>query len=252
MTLAEFVRGIDGEERTVLVLNRTEPEPVQEMLLEAFDPSAVTVTESETPTGHPEDAVLLLDGDRPIAASDLVAIRDGLLQVNSDLYITGARSIGEIDTPEVLARLTDVRMRAEGYPSPEKQKLLLIEISRHIEQRAWRVGAGTLRSGFQRLSRIDDETGTREVYERLSDTDLDVHVYGLPDWSPSDRLDLVAHSGDPEQLREVWFVIYRPPRDPQQAAALVAVQVEGNEWEAFWTYDPDRVAEVDRYVRTTF
>jgi DICT domain-containing protein len=57
----------------------------------------------------------------------------------------------------------------------------LIVISRYIERHAWQAGEGTLRTSFQRLSRIDDERGTREMYETLAGTDIRTHVYGIPD-----------------------------------------------------------------------
>jgi DICT domain-containing protein len=57
----------------------------------------------------------------------------------------------------------------------------LIVISRYIERHAWQAGEGTLRTSFQRLSRIDDERGTREMYETLAGTDVRTHVYGIPD-----------------------------------------------------------------------
>jgi hypothetical protein len=50
-----------------------------------------------------------------------------------------------------------------GSPASNSEKLPLIVISRYIEQLAWQHETGRLRSSFQRLSRLDDERGTRRV-----------------------------------------------------------------------------------------
>lgn len=64
------------------------------------------------------------------------------------------------------------------------EKLVLVVLSRYIEKQAFNAGDGTLQTTFQRLARLDDEHGTKRVYDRLSKTDLDVHVYGSPIGNP--------------------------------------------------------------------
>lgn len=249
-SFSDFVTDLDTERRKLTVLNRTEPDPVYEMLARTFaeQQDNVDIWEVETRCGKPEDAVILEDDDGVIAVSTLQDIETALLLVNSDIYVTGTRSLADVDTPDVIARMGDTRLYAEGYPSPREQKMLLIEISRYIEARAWRAGGGTLYSGFQTLSRIDDESGTREAYEALGDTDVDVHVFGVPDWDPPDSMGVIPHGHDVPDVRESWFVVYEPPRDPDRKVALVAVQVGDNRWTAVWTHDNDRVDRVREYV----
>ncbi|PSQ17140.1 histidine kinase [Halobacteriales archaeon QS_8_69_26] len=250
MAFSDFVTNLETERRKLTVLNRTKPDLVYEMLADGFADRQdnVSIWEVETDCGKPEDAVLLEDETGVIGVSTLGEIEDALLLVNSDIYVTGTRSLPQVDTPEVVTKMDNTRLLAEGYPDPRKQKLLLIEIARYIEARAWRAGDGELYSGFQALSRIDDESGTREAYERLGATDAEVHVFGAPDWEPPEDMGVIPHSHDVPDLRESWFVVYAPPRDPERKVALVAVEEGDDRWTAFWTHSEDRVDRIRDYV----
>jgi hypothetical protein len=209
-----------------------------------------------------ENLVLLMEGEEVVAGSTLGELGDAVLFVNSDLYITGSRSLSDVDLPSVISGLDDATFTLRGYPESNRQKLLLITISRFIERAAWTAGDGILRSSFQRLSRIDDEVGTREVYERISDTGVDTHLYGVPDELPAD-LDAVIHAGDDPDFTDSWFVVYRPPEGPHPAESdpesdlvrgieggvgLLAVETEPRIWRGLWTFDADRISRVNRYI----
>jgi hypothetical protein len=185
-----------------------------------------------------------------------------VLFVNSDLYITGSRSLADVELPSVISGLDDATFTLRGYPESNRQKLLLITISRFIERVAWTAGDGTLRSSFQRLSRIDDEVGTRDVYERVADTGVDTHLYGVPDELPQD-LAAVIHAGNDPDFTDSWFVVYRPPEGPHPARSdpesdlvrgveggvgLLAVETEPRVWRGLWTFDADRVSRINRYI----
>jgi hypothetical protein len=189
----------------------------------------------ETPTGG-------------FALSPFETVRDELLLVNADIYVTGMRRLEEIDTPEVLTHLDEIPFTVRGRPVDPKEKLLLIEMSRHIETMAWEAGEGRLRTGFQYLSRLEDESGTRRVYDRLgNETDVDTHVYGAPDTRPA--LDGVRmHGVDNTEIRQSWFVVYQSSQQPHEAAALVAIKTEPHTWSGFWTYDSDRVEAIEDYL----
>ncbi|QUO47060.1 MULTISPECIES: hypothetical protein [Halorubrum] len=317
MTLEQFLDRFDGPERSVVIVNRTDPDPVLNMLVDTFGDDAVRVvdgrvtdasgdrrltdgagttglTARELATtgvvdgeGEPvpaldvdvlrrhddvpfdgddpdeiENLVLLMEGDEVVAGSTLGELGDAVLFVNSDLYITGSRSLADVDLPSVISGLDDATFTLRGYPESNRQKLLLITISRFIERAAWTAGDGTLRSSFQRLSRIDDEVGTREVYERVSETGVDTHLYGVPDELPAD-LDAVIHAGDDPDFTDSWFVVYRPPEGPHPAESdpesdlvrgveggvgLLAVETEPRVWRGLWTFDADRVSRVNRYI----
>ncbi|TKX54733.1 hypothetical protein EXE42_06350 [Halorubrum sp. SP3] len=322
MTLEQFLDRFDGPERSVVTVNRTDPDPVLNMLMDTFGDDAVRVVDGRMTTGDAErpatdgagvagperrggltarelttsgvvdgdepapsvdvdvlrrhddvpfdgddpddieNLVLLMEGDEVVAGSTLGELGDAVLFVNSDLYVTGSRPLGDVDLPSVISGLDDATFTLRGYPESNRQKLLLITISRFIERAAWTAGDGTLRSSFQRLSRIDDEVGTREVYERVSDTGVDTHLYGVPDELPTD-LDAVVHAGDDPDFTDSWFVVYRPPEGPHPAESdprsdlvrgieggvgLLAVETEPRVWRGLWTFDAERVSRVNRYI----
>ena len=322
MTLEQLLDRFDGVERSIVVVNRTDPDPVLNMLADTFGEGPVTVTDgslagdagtgSERRDARPDgagvtgesglsaerltmrsdeagegpvidvdalrrnDAVpfdgddpsavenlaLLVEGDEVVAGSTLGELGDAVLFVNSDLYITGTRSLEDVDLPAVVSRLSETTFTLRGYPESNRQKLLLITISRFIERAAWVAGDGTLRSSFQRLSRLDDEVGTREVYESVADAGVDTHLYGVPDDLPR-GLDAVIHGGDDRDFTRSWFVVYRPPEGPRSVAdevrtdlrrgieggvGLLAVEAEPRMWRGTWTFDETRVRELNRYI----
>ena len=331
VTLEQFLNRFDGVERSLVVVNRTDPDPVLNMLADTFGEGSVAVTDgslagdagtgsrrfdagtgSERDDARPDgagvageeglsadgltrrsadagegpvidvdalrrnDAVpfdgddpssvenlaLLVEGDEVVAGSTLGELGDTVLFVNSDLYITGTRSLDEVDLPAVISRLSDTTFTLRGYPESNRQKLLLITISRFIERAACVAGDGTLRASFQRLSRLNDEVGTRQVYERVADVGVDMHLYGVPDDVPRD-LDAVVHGGDNRDFTRSWFVVYRPPEGPRSVAdkagsdlergieggvGLLAVEARPRVWRGTWTFDETRVRELNRYI----
>ncbi|WP_267643721.1 DICT sensory domain-containing protein [Haloarchaeobius amylolyticus] len=257
MSLLEFIHDLGDVDRTLTVVNRTETDIVQSMLEELFEGQPVTVTESGSGPAAEEDRVLVDGGGEgdggPPVSSSLESIGNAVLFVNSDTYISGSRSLDEVETPEAILKLADTPFSMVGYPDTRKQKFLLIEISRYIEAKAWQAGTGAIHSGFQTLSRINDERGTRQVYDKLASTGLDVHVYGIPNWTPGPDSPLEPHGEDgDEELRRSWFVIFQHPTDPAQDAGLVCYEVGRNEWQGFWTFDHERVDTVLDYVTTRF
>lgn len=147
--------------------------------------------------------------------------------------------------------LAETPFRLRGYPESHSEKLLLVLISRHIERLAYTSEGGTLRASFQRLSRIRDESGTKETYESVADTGVDVHVYGQADWVQSRELDVTAHTGRKWDFENSWFVLYTPGPDVPdgESAALLAIQTADRTWDGFWTYDDSTVEELAQYVR---
>jgi len=246
-SLAAFIESERSRDLSLAVVNRTRPRPIQDMLEDAFDERSVGVEELDV-EGAAEDLVVLLDGDDVVATSPLRALEDEILLINSDRYVTGGKSLGDLSLPAVIEGLAETPFRVRGYPASDSEKLPLIMISRYIEQLAWQHGTGRLRASFQRLSRLDDERGTREVYRTLGGTDVDVHVYGVPDWLPPESFPGVIHAGYRGEFRTSWFVIFHADDADARTAALVADRVDDNEWVARWTFDDDRIRTVNRYV----
>lgn len=255
MLLVEFARPATPRDATVSVLNPESECPVYRLLTRLFDDDAVTVQDARTDADTvPSDVVLVETDDDTdgFAVSPLDAIRDELLLVNSDIYVTGARDLDAVQTPDAIAALDEIPFTVSGFPENPKEKLLLIEMSRHIEAMAWQAGEGRLATGFQYLSRFDDETGTEQVYTQLgSETDVETHVYGAPDAEPSIP-GVTVHGIDTSEIRQTWFVAYQSTHHPHEAAALVATQTAQNTWQGSWTYDSDRVADMFTHLEQAY
>lgn len=251
VSLERFLDRPTEPQRSLVVVNRTAVEPIQRMLENLFADQNVHVDEQANEE-YDDDTVLLVEDGEVIATSPLQALEESILIVNSDLFKTSAQNFETIEVPAVLDGLTDHLFTLRGYPDSNKEKLLLIVVSRQIEQLAYTHGEGTLRTSFQRLSRLEDERGTRDVYNTLADSDVDVHIYGRPDWVPSPNFEVTMHGGYKDDFRRSWFVLYNPPpgkRDAYDSAVLVAVEQEPRQWDGFWTYRRDVVADVAEYIR---
>ncbi len=249
MTLEQFLDVPDAPQRSIGVLNRTEPEPFQRMIESLFSNQPISVSEYESDESEQNTVALLEDGE-VVATSSLSELQDAILMINSDLFITGTRKLEQTTVPAVLDGLTDTRFLLRGYPESNSEKLLLILISRHIEKRAFETGGGELRSSFQRLSRIEDEQGTNQVYRQVADTDVSVHIYGQPDWTPEPSFPVTIHGGYSFDFRSSWFVIHTPPSDSnREPAALLAIEQEPRTWDGFFTYDAEIVANLAGYVQ---
>ncbi|MFD1645937.1 DICT sensory domain-containing protein [Haloarchaeobius litoreus] len=258
MGLRQLIERGEGESRTLTVVDRQSSDIVQGMLDDLFEEQPVEVVENVGGDTVPGDTVIVSRTDGSSFSSSLESIQNAILFVNSDTYITGARDLEAVDTPEAILGLADTVFTVEGYPDTRKQKFLLIELSRYIEARAWDHGVGEIHSSFQYLSRLRDERGTHEVYRSLGRTDLDVNIYGIEDTPvPADVDANVYTDGPVEELRRSWFVVYTHPSDRSASAALVCYRLPGEDggigpWKGFWTFDADRVEGVRTHVCGNF
>lgn len=122
----------------------------------------------------------------------------------------------------------------------------LLATSREIEDRALRTGRGTLRVGFGSLSVFESQL---HVYRHLAaETELDIHVYGRPDWSPPDVQNTTYHEDRNGSLAPFWWLTYDGGDDPTLACVLVAREREDG-FVGFWSYDPHLVEAVNTTLR---
>ncbi len=248
-SLRSFFDEIEAPDRHLVVLDQDSPYPIRNLLDSILDGQPVTISDVDD-TVEDADTVALVEGDEIIARSTLDTLMESVLLINSDLYKTGAIDLGDVVLPDVLQGLDEVPFRLRGYPESNKEKLLLIIISRVIERIAAETGGGTLRSSFQRLSRLNDEKGTYEVYETLSNSGVDVHLYGVADANPAESMPATVHTGTSYPYRRSWFVVFQPLVDSDTAdhAALLALEDEPNVWDGFWTFRPELVDRIERYI----
>jgi len=117
----------------------------------------------------------------------------------------------------------------------------LLATSREIEDRAYRVGSGELRVCFQSLSSFDAQTG---VYRQLAEgSDLAIHVYGEPDWTPPTVEGITYHRDTEGGLAPFWCLAFDGGPEESQACVLVARE-RADGFVGFWSYDAELAADV--------
>ncbi|MGB9986284.1 DICT sensory domain-containing protein [Salarchaeum japonicum] len=235
-SIRSLVERVESEGRTLTVYDPAD-ESVVDRLRGYFGPQRVTVTVAESRGEHaPTNFAVLHDDGDVVAASDLddvdsvVAFESGLLS-DPDFDRDSYPAVLEHDDTTT-------------FTSFNKRSMIIA--SREVEVAAYNVGHGELRVGFQSLSKMDDQWN---VYTQLSDSGLDVHVYGLPDWEkPQQELDITFHTDDTEEVRESWFVAYDGDGRDARKLALIAHEREDETFHGFWTYNARIVDEFLEYV----
>jgi len=123
----------------------------------------------------------------------------------------------------------------------------LLAVSREIEDRAFRVGEGILRVSFQTLSTFKSQT---DVYRTLvTDTDLEIHIYGIEDWTPPAIKGITYHGEEAERFKPYWALAYDGGPDSTQACGLVAKELSDG-YTGFWTNDSAIVEEIATRLNT--
>ena len=126
----------------------------------------------------------------------------------------------------------------------------MLAVSREIEDRAWRVGTGTLSVGFQNSAAFLAQSA---VYERLADgTDMDIEIY-VEDAvvePVSDRIAIV--SDEAAEIGRYWFVAFDGGPDDLSKCGLLAEEREPGLFYGFWTYESELIDELMTYLQTTY
>lgn len=185
----------------------------------------------------------------------------GFVVVRENGTFVGSMATGDLErllTPP-LVRPWDETLVSEGYRALfetldetlfatfDRRQLLFT--AREIEERAWRVGRGTLRVGFQRLSKMRAQV---PVYERLADeTDLDIHVYGSDDWAPPEIDGVTVHPEAADEIGTFWLLAFDGGGDDDRACGLLAEERDEGFY-GFWSYDAELVAELLAYLERTY
>lgn len=117
----------------------------------------------------------------------------------------------------------------------------LLAVSREIEERAFRVGEGTLWVNFQTLSAFRSQT---PVYRTLgAETSLDIHIHGVEDWTPPAITGVTYHAVAAERFEPYWALAYDGVSEETQACGLVAEEhAEG--YTGFWTNESAVVEDI--------
>ncbi|WP_276257258.1 DUF7344 domain-containing protein [Haloglomus litoreum] len=224
LDLEGFLAAVEDRHRTVTVYA---PEPPSGIVTQLSDRNT-TVEHEVIPPGGPAEFLLVHDragfvGSAALDTLDRLA-DPAVPDPTVDPTLPGAERA-------LLGLLEDTL-----FASLERRQLLTA--SREIEDRAQRVGAGSLHVGFQEFSKLRHQW---PLYRHLAtETDLDIHLYGREDWAPPE-VSRVTYHGDLPGVGRFWFLAFDGGPVRAQRCALVAEERTPGRFYGCWTYDPDLV-----------
>lgn len=122
----------------------------------------------------------------------------------------------------------------------------MVATAREIEDRAWRTGGGSLYVTFQALSAFAEQV---PMYEHLTGTtDLDVTVYGGPDWEPPAIDGVRVHRDEAGEVTDFWVVAFDGDGADDAKCALLAEEVRPGSYVGVVTYDSAVVDDLTTYL----
>lgn len=229
MALGDVIDTVERREKTLTVFN---PEGTIVDDLSAFlTDRNVEVVPEETASGRPSGVgVLTLDEDL-LAAVGTDDLRELLTTV-----APGDDGLGVDSTAhrELLQHLNE-----RTFTSYDTRQMY--HASKEIEDRAWRVGAGTIHAGFQTVSAIHEQ---RETYVTLAERGVDVYIYATPDGDNPQMADVTIELTEATEIEDTWFVVFDGGEEPENSCALVAEERAEDAYYGVWTYDTDLVDRI--------
>jgi len=234
MSFTELIAGVEDHKKTLTVFNADDA--TISTLGERFHDRNLTVSGERTPSGRPTAFAVLSEDDEFVTAADIetVLAEEG----ESDPGFEGDSYRPILDhLDETLFTSYDIEQ--------------MVAASREIEDRAWRIGKGSLYSGFQRLSILSEQMN---IYEQLAGKEtLDVHAYAVPDADvPEHDTDLTIHVERSDEIERSWFVAYDGAGVDVNKCALLAEEREPRSFYGFWTYDPSTVDWIIDHLESTY
>ncbi|MFD1512311.1 DICT sensory domain-containing protein [Halomarina rubra] len=231
MSLTELISGVEAHEMTLTVFNADSDAAAD--LRERFADRNLTV-EAADATDGPREYVVLSKDDEFLTAVGLEEVLNP--RRDTEPHFEGARTTILDHLDETMFTSYDIEQ--------------MVSASREIEDRAWRIGAGEIHSGFQNVSIIDSQM---DVYEQLgSKENLSVHAYGYPDTELPSHDGFVIHAERAEEIAKSWFVVYDGAGVDSNKCALLAEERGDREFYGFWTYDPSTVDWIVDHLTSTY
>ncbi|RXK49449.1 DICT sensory domain-containing protein [Halorientalis pallida] len=234
MSLSELIAGVEEHEKTLTVFNADED--VVAAFRERFTDRNVTVRSESTPSGRPGEFVTLSEDGEVLTATSITDLQRMIEDANVAL------GLEESPYQPLLDYMDETMFTSWSIDQ-------MVAASREIEDRAWRVGEGSLHAGFQYLSTL---RGELPVYERLASKNLDVHAYAAPDEDPPDHEGFTLHIERAEEIEKSWFVVFDGDGVDESKCALLAEEREPRRFYGFWTYDPDTVDWIVDHLDSTY
>lgn len=224
MTLSTLLERVRTDETRVRVFAREDGTDAAAALAS----HGIPVERRPLPADGPDPFVGIYRGDEFAGALPLAAVET--------LLAPPLAPPGERETVAPGYRALFDALEEAVFTALDREQLL--GATREIEDRAVRVGTGTLRVTFQSRETFAPQ---RELYESVAaETDLDVRLHHPAGWETSVPGVTTHPTAGVERM---WVLAFDGGDRPDQACALVA-EVDGDGYTGFWTYDPALVAEV--------
>jgi len=239
MALREYISYIEQLEKELCLVNLNSRDSLPQWLADYFETYNVRIRTAHTSSGKPHDIAVLSTSDTVLSVITAATLRDLLMNVPRTTSGFGIADGGYADILRHLKETTFTSYDAEQ----------LLYVSREIEDRARRVGAGTIYTGFQQLSVMYDQRG---IYADLVDNGVAVHAYGRPDTEPPSITGATVHASTKPEIAKMWFVVFDGGGTDSQKTALVAEERATDEFYGAWTYDADLVDELCRYLTESY
>lgn len=239
MNLASAIEDVRRNEKVLILYNPVDYPDLEAALREYFHAHNVRIRCITTDSTEPRNTALLNSREELLATVDCATLDQLVRDVP-----TSESGFGIADSAyqDVLRHLKETT-----FTSRDTRELLYT--AREIEDRARRVGQGTLHAGFQHVSRMVDQQG---IYSDLARRGLTVHTYGVPDTTPPDLGSATVHPVETDEIAAHWFVVFDGGGHPNQLTALVAAQQIENEFYGMWTYDPWIVRRLCAYIERMY
>lgn len=239
MDIRACIDFVKRHEKELAVFNPGDGGFIVEEIASHFETRNVRVTSYRTASGSPKRLAVLSDESSVLAVLGVSDLWQRLGDTQS-----GSRHAESETSPQgsVLGHLKETT-----FTSYDNDQLLYA--SREIEDRARRVGDGSLHAGFQRVSVLEDETA---VYTDLAHKGIEIHTYGIPDTTPPNIGSGDVHAIPSNEIATSWFVVYDGGGDDTQKSALLAEERGENSFYGAWTYDPRIVDAVLKHLEGTY
>jgi len=239
MDLRDSIEYVRHREKELRLFNVDPTGTILEELGTYFQTLNVRITAERTASGAPEDIAVLSNATEVLAVVDVASLRELLEDVP-----TGAGDLGIADREyeSVLRHLKETT-----FTSYDTEQLLYA--SREIEDRARRVGRGSIHTGFQQCSVMAEQ---RSIYANLARRGVSVHAYGVPDATPPDLGSGHVHAVSTDEVAETWFVVFDGGGNDTMKTALLAQERDEDAFYGVLTYDPGFVDHILEYLNRTY
>lgn len=238
MDLLETVEYIRGNEKELALFNLADSDGIANDVSNFFDTQNVRICTYRTAGDGPEIAVLS-SRDVVLGQISLSRLRE---LIRGSSTSAGGVGIADIEHEELLAHLKETT-----FVSHDTEQMLYA--SREVEDRARRIGKGTIHAGFQTALTMTEQEA---IYTDLGNRGVTVHMYGVPDGSQPSFTDATVHTVRSEEIANAWFVVYDGNGNDTQKSALLAEQRGLDHFYGAWTYDATIVDWILTHIEMTY